>query len=391
MVTKLFASRSPLGIALVALVATAALKNALAVPPPIAEERLTLTKLPAVSPHWIWVFDDSINNGIDLRMHLFDGDSHKRLGQVDMGFFGTPGFSPDGKTLAAASTYFSHGSHGTRTDVIEFTDTTTLNIVRELNLPPKRMNSMPTYFSLPFSSDGHWLYVPFLTPASSIGLVDVQKNALIGELDTAGCVVAIPGGPNRVSSICENGTLQTLTLDADGHEISRSVSDAFFDVDKDPVFVQGVPGKGHVTFLSFDGLVYDADFTDSKASVKAPWSLVTPLEKGKWRPGGMQIAAINQTLRRLYVPMHIGGQEMHKEGGTQIWVFDMDTHQRLARWPLGSPKLKPVISVQVSQDDKPLLFAISGESDVVIYDGLTGKLKHIEHQLGQTPWMMFNP
>jgi methylamine dehydrogenase heavy chain len=233
--------------------------------------------------------------------------------------------------------------------------------------------------------------VPFLTPASSLGLVDVQKNTLVGELDTAGCVMAIPAGANRVSSICENGTLQTLTLDSEGHEAGRGVSPVFFSVDKDPIFVQGIPVKNTVTFLSFDGLVYEADVSGAKASIKAPWSLVTPAEKGRWRPGGMQIAAISSTLRRLYVPMHVGGQEMHKEGGTQIWVYDLDTHQRLARWSLGSPNLKPVISVQITQDDKPLLFAITADSDVVIYDGLTGKLKHVEKQLGQTPWMMFNP
>ena len=47
--------------------------------------------------------------------------------------------------------------------------------------------------------------------------------------------------------------------------------------------------------------------------------------------------------------------------------------------------------MQVSQDDQPLLFGATDDGDFAIYDALTGKLRHIEKQLGQTPWMMFNP
>ena len=363
-----------------------------ATPPPLPEEHLTVAKLPAPSPHWVWVYDDEINNGIELRMHLFDGDSYRRLGQVDMGYFGTPAFSPDGKTMATASTYFSRGSKGARTDVVEFTDKATLETVRELVLPSKHMQTMPTYFSLSYSSDGRFLYVPYLTPASSLGVVNAQKNALAAEIDTAGCVLAIPGGTNHVSSLCESGRVMTLTLDANGQEASRATSEPFFDVDQDPVFVQGVPANGLVTFLSFDGMVHEADLTGAKAAFRAPWSLVTATEKGTWRPGGMQVAAIHAKLNRLYVPMHKGGgQERHKEGGTEVWVFDLTSHARIARWSLGSDKLKPLISVQVSQDEQPLLFGATDNGDFAIYDALTGKLRHIEKQLGQTPWMMFNP
>ena len=370
----------------------AAAPPAKAVPPPLAEEHLTVTKLGTPSPHWVWVYDDEINNGIELRMHLYDGDSYRRLGQIDMGFFGLPAFSPDGKTLAAASTYFSRGSKGARTDVVEFTDLSTLETVREVVLPPKHVQTLPTYFSTSYSSDGKLLYIPYLTPTASLGVVNVARNALAGEIDTAGCVLAIPGGPNRVSALCESGRVLTITLDGAGQELSRATSEPFFSVDKDPVFVQGVPARGLVTFLSFDGVVYEGDVTGPQASFRAPWSLVAAAEKGVWRPGGMQVAAINAQLGRLYVPMHKGGgQEKHKDGGTEIWVYDLGSHQRIARWPLGSQKLQPVISVQVSQDDQPLLFAATYDGDFAIYDGLTGKLKHIEKQLGQTPWMMFNP
>ncbi len=382
------ASRALVGTGL--LVAAAGTVHG-AVPPPLPEEHLTVAKLPAPTPHWIWVFDDAINNEIDMRLHLYDGDTHRTLGQIDLGYWPMVALSPDGKTFAAATTYFSRGNKGTRTDVVEFTDTTSLETKHEVALPPKRIMSVQTFFSLSFSSDGHLLYVPYVTPAASFGVVDAQKNTLVGEIDTAGCVLAIPGGPNRVSSICENGKLLTVTLDATGHEVSRATSDTFFDVDKDPIFAQGVPSAGSVTFVSFDGMVHEVDPTGAKASFRTPWSLTDGAEKGVWRPGGVQIAAIHAQLGRLYVQMHKAGQEAHKDGGTEIWAFDTKTHKRVGRWPLGSPKLTPVIAVQVSQDPQPLLFAATATGQVAIYDALTGKLRHIEKQIGQTPWLMFNP
>jgi methylamine dehydrogenase heavy chain len=89
--------------------------------------------------------------------------------------------------------------------------------------------------------------------------------------------------------------------------------------------------------------------------------------------------------------MHQGGEGSHKAGGTEIQVFDLKTHQRIARWPLGPLKLAPVVSVQVSQDAAPILFAATDKADVAVLDALTGKLRHVEKKLGQTPWLMLNP
>jgi methylamine dehydrogenase heavy chain len=89
--------------------------------------------------------------------------------------------------------------------------------------------------------------------------------------------------------------------------------------------------------------------------------------------------------------MHRGGEGTHKNGGTEIWVFDMKTHQRVARWPVASQKLSPVLAIQVSQDDAPLVFAATDHADVAVFDALTGQLRHVEKQLGQTPWLLMTP
>jgi methylamine dehydrogenase heavy chain len=363
---------------------------AAATEPPLPAEHLTVEQLGPKSPHWVYVVDEAFFNETDARIDLFDGDTYRRLGQIDAGF--TPGvnLSPDGATTVVATTYFSRGSHGERLDVVEFTDNATLASSGEIIIPPKRANTLQSYFNLGYSSDARFLYVAYLTPASSFGVLDPAKKSVIGEIDTAGCVLVIPYGPNRVSSLCDSGRLLTVTLDAEGHEASRALSEPFFSADTDPVFVQGVPTGDGYLFLSFLGEVHEIDFTGAQPAFRAPWSIVSAAEKGRWRPGGQSVAAVHRSLDRLYVQMHRGGEGTHKDGGTEIWVFDLKSHQRIARWPL-APKIDPVIAIQVSQDDAPIVFAATDKSDVAVFDALTGHLRHLERHLGQTAWFFLNP
>jgi methylamine dehydrogenase heavy chain len=360
-------------------------------PPPLPAEHLTVEKLPARSPHWVYVVDYAFANEIDGRVRLYDGDTHRRLGQVGAGF--NPGFnlSPDRATLVVTTTYFARGGHGARTDVVEFTDTTTLAVTHEIVLPAKRMQAIPTPFNIAYGSDGHFLYVAYMTPAASFGVLDPAKSAVLAEIDTTGCVLVIPSGPNRVSSLCESGRMLTVTLDATGHEASRSMSEPFFDPDRDPVFVQGIAGARGFTFLSFLGEVHEVDLTGPQPRFAPPWSLVDAAERGRWRPGGEQLGAIHDGLGRLYVAMHRGGDGSHKDGGTELWVFDLAKHQRLARWPLKAAGIKPVVAVAVSQDAAPLIFAATDSADLAILDARSGQLRHIERGLGQTPWQLLTP
>jgi methylamine dehydrogenase heavy chain len=374
----------------VALLSLAACTRVFAAPP-LPAEHLTVTTMPPDSPHRVYVLDEAFYNEIDARVNVFDGDTYRRLGQIDVGF--TPGvnLSPDGKTTIVGTTYFSRGSRGTRTDLVEFTDNSTLKVTHEIVLPPKRAMTLPTYFNLAYSADSHFLYVSYVTPAASFGVLDPAKNSVIDEIDTAGCVLVIPSGPNRVSSICESGKLLTVTLDAQGHEASRAFSDTFFDPDSDPIFAQGVPMTNGYAFLSFLGDVHEVDFSGAQPAFHKTWSLVSAADKGHWRPGGYQIGAVHRQLNKLFVQMHRGGEGTHKDGGSEIWVFDMTTHLRVARWPLAAVKVDPVLAIQVSQDDKPLLFAATDHSDLAVFDALTGQLRHVEKQLGQTSWLILNP
>ena len=363
----------------------------LAAPPPLPAEHLTVEPLPPKSPHWVYVFDEAFDNEIDARVQLFDGDSFRRLGQIDAGFDPSVNISPDGATTVVATTYFARGSRGTRTDVVEFTDNRTLAVTHEIVLPTKRAQTVPTLFNVAYSSDAHFLYASYVTPAASFGVLDPARGTVLAEIDTAGCVLVIPSGPNRVSSLCESGRLLTVTLDAQGHEASRAMSEPFFDPDKDPVFVQGIPTSRGYAFLSFLGDVHEIDFSGPQPQFAPVWSMVSASERGQWRPGAEQVGAIHRTLGRLYVPMHRGGEGSHKDGGTEIWVFDTAHHQRVARWGVQAQGLSRVLAVQVSQDSAPILFAATDSADVAVLDALTGHVRHVEKHLGQTPWMLLNP
>jgi methylamine dehydrogenase heavy chain len=376
-----------LGLAL----ASTPLCAAPATPPPLPVEHLSIEHLPPHSPHWVYVVDYAFANEIDGRVHLFDGDTYRRLGQVGAGF--NPGFnlSPDRSTLVVTTTYFARGSHGTRTDVVEFTDNSTLATTHEIVLPPKRLQAVPTLFNIAYSDDGHFVYVAYMTPAASFGVLDPAKGTVLAEIDTAGCVLVIPSGPNRVSSLCESGRLLTVTLDAQGHEASRSMSAPFFDPDKDPVFVQGIRTTKGFAFLSFLGEVHELDLSGPQPVFATPWSLVTPAERGDWRPGGEQVGAIHRTLGKLFVPMHRGGEETHKDGGTELWVFDLTSQRRESRWSMKAAGLGPVLALEVSQDAEPLLFLATDAADLAVLDARTGRVRHIEKAVGQTPWQLLTP
>jgi len=380
--------RSPL-LFCVALSCALPAAAAPATPPPLPAEHLIVERLPARSPHRVYLFDEMFDNETDQRVHVFDGDSYRRLGQIDAGFYPSINLSPDGSSTVVATTYFARGTHGARIDVVEFTDNSTLAVTREIVLPgTKRAQTLPTLFNIAFSADGHFLYAAYVTPAASFGVLDPAHGTVLGEIDTAGCVLAIPSGPNRVSSICESGRLLTVTLDAQGREASRAMSEPFFDADRDPVFVQGIATARGYAFLSFLGDVHEIDFSGPQPQIAPVWSLVSASERGHWRPGAEQVGAIQRALGRLYVPMHPGGEGTHKDGGTEIWVFDLATHHRLARWPVTSQGLTRVVAVEVTQDSAPLLFAATDKADLAVLDALTGRIRHVERHFGQTPWQL---
>ncbi|KVE96108.1 amine dehydrogenase large subunit [Burkholderia vietnamiensis] len=355
-------------------------------------EELVVQKMPPWHPHEVYVVDIAMPTMTDARIYVYDADARKLLGQIDGGF--APGFaiSPDHKTSFVATTYFSRGSHGARTDVVEMTDNTTLDHTGEIVIPAKHGQHVPSPYNTAFSADGKRLYVANITPAASVTVIDAQSRKVLSEIDTAACVLAYPSGNDRFTALCESGKALTVTLDANGKEVRRTMSDAFIDVDGDPAFINASRYRGGYLFTTYRGRVRSADFSGDKPVFGPAWSLASDAERAEgWRPGGLQQTAVQAQQNRFYVLMHKGGDGTHKDPGTQVWVYDLNTKQRVARWDLAQQKIDPLVSIQVSDDDRPLFYGLTGTSDLVVMDARSGKLQAVEKQLGSTSSLLVNP
>ncbi|NLA16634.1 amine dehydrogenase [Burkholderia cepacia] len=354
-------------------------------------EELVVQKMPPWHPHEVYIVDISMPSMTDGRIYVYDADAKKLLGQIDGGFGPGLAISPDRKTSFVATTYFSRGSHGARTDVVEITDNTTLDHAGEIVIPAKHAQHVPSPYNTALSADGKRLYVANITPAASVTVIDAVSKKVLSEIDTAACVLAYPSGNDRFTALCESGKALTVTLDANGKETRRTMSDAFIDVDKDPAFVNASRHKGDYLFTTYGGNVRSADFSGDKPVFGKPWPLLTDAERAEgWRPGGMQQTAVQAKQNRYYVLMHKGTDGSHKDPGTQVWVVDLKSKQRVARWDLAQQKIDPLVSIQVSEDDKPLFYGLTATSDLVVMDARTGK-QHVEKQIGNTSSLLVNP
>ncbi|MDN7587618.1 amine dehydrogenase large subunit [Burkholderia seminalis] len=355
-------------------------------------EELVVQKMPQWHPHEVYIVDISMPSMTDGRIYVYDADAKRLLGQIDGGFGPGLAISPDHKTSFVATTYFSRGSHGARTDVVEMTDNATLDHAGEIVIPAKHAQHVPSPYNTAFSADGKRLYVANITPAASVTVIDAVTKQVLSEVDTAACVLAYPSGNDRFTALCESGKALTVALDAHGKETKRTMSDAFIDVDKDPAFVNASRYNGGYLFTTYGGNVRSADFGGDRPAFGKPWPLLTDAERAEgWRPGGMQQTAVQATQNRYYVLMHKGADGSHKDPGTQVWVYDLKSKQRVARWDLAQQKVDPLVSIQVSEDDKPLFYGLTATSDLVVMDARTGKLRHVEKQIGNTSSLLVNP
>jgi len=355
--------------------------------PPLQPETLTVQPMPPRGDHFLYAVEMSAP--IDARITVYDLDRKKVIAQTGAGFLPGVTRSADHRFTYVATSYFSRGTTGVRTDVLEITDNATFNKVGEVILPTKHAQQVPSLFNTTVSDDGGFGYVTNITPATSVSVVDLANRKLAGEIDTAACVLTYPAGKNRFASLCQSGKALIVTLDKDGKEAGREQSAAFIDVENDPVYTHAARWGSGYLFVTFGGRVTPADFSVSPARFDAPWQLVSPAEaRDGWRPGGLQPFAASEATGRLYVLMHQGGEGSHKEPGTEIWVYDVKSHARVARWKLTAAKLMPMVTLSVSEGSSPLVYG-STYLGVQAFDAVSGKLVQADQKLGKAVVQMF--
>jgi methylamine dehydrogenase heavy chain len=225
-----------------------------------------------------------------------------------------------------------------------------------------------------------------MDPATSVSVVDVQNQSYVGEIETPGCGLIFPSGPRRFSMVCADGSLLTVDFDEAG-QAQMTRGEPFFDAENDPVFEH--PGfsqqNGKAFFVSYSGTVYPVDFSGAQPQVGKAWSLLSDDEKGKWWPGGWQVASYHPGSNRLFVQMHEGTRWSHKQAGEEVWVFDVNTQERLQQIDLEEPAL----SIMVTQDDQPLLFALSEAASLSVFDATTYQHNGDVGDIGISPYLLY--
>lgn len=340
----------------------------------LATENLTVAPLVPPNEHRLYVSDITIQHIVDNRLHVVDGERFGYLGQLATGYAGQSTLSRDRKELYVTTSYYARLSRGERSDVVEVHDPTTLDLVAEIPIPPRRAQALPYEGLVRSSVDGRWLFVQNSTPATSVTVVDLKARKFAAEIPNPGCWAIIPSetAADRFSTICGDGTLQTMILAADGSLKSTTRSERFFDADVDPIFIQSNhlgdlrgPRDRHV-FVSFLGKVHVVDLSQEAARFEPVWSLVGAADARQgWRPGGYQLFAVHRLQQRMYIAMHKGGAEgSHKNPADEIWVVDLRTRERVARLP-GSM----AVALVVTQTPEPTLYVLDAvEMAIAKYD-----------------------
>jgi methylamine dehydrogenase heavy chain len=358
--------------------------------PPLPVEAPTREVLGPPAPHWILVSDFNALGAMDSKVYLFDASTGDMLGMLSTGGWRNAiEIAPDFSMIYSPETYYPRGTRGTRTDVVTFYGTRSLDVVAEVVLPPKRATGMPQRAYSGLSDDGRFVYVANMTPATSVSVVNVHARTLASEVETAGCALVYPTGISRFATLCGDGTVQQVTLDTSGTPVSRTKSARFFDPEGDPVTEKAVRHRDAWLFFSFEGWVHPVRFRGDTPRPQRRWSLFTPEQRNEgWRAGGLQFATVHAADNRLYVIVNQGGPDTHKDPGEQIWVYDLATRSRTRVIELAVPAM----TVAVSQDPRPLLYTTTLELPAIaVYDARTGELERMIEGPPFTPTFVQTP
>lgn len=373
------------------------------------------------NPHWVWASDPLMQ-----RITLVDLESGAMLGQINGGFgFSLGEFSQRRSEIVMPETHYSRGTRGERTDVATFYDAATLFPVAEVVLPPRRaINPLPGA-NAAMTDDERFLMVLNMTPATSVSVVDAVARTFTAEISTPGCSLVYAAGDRRFASLCQNGELMLVTLDDSGREQSKTRHGPFFDPEADPITEKAVRHGDTWWFVSFDGVMHGVDVSGDEPKFPERWSLFDDADRAdNWRVGGPQHLALHEATGRLFALVHQGGVDTHKDLGSELWIYDLESRERAQRLELVSPGLTflgqsmefgadwmwpfsglydamlgvlaseiGVGQVVVTQDDAPLL--VTGSiftGSLAVYDALSGEFLrrvisgNMTTQALQAPW-----
>ncbi len=360
--------------------------GALAQMPP--NEQVTVLQLPDVSPHWVAATAPLAGSIMITPIVLINGDTRQVIGNLTGGLAAMFAASPDHKFFYTADTFYSRAVRGDRTDVVTIYDAHKLEPVGEIQVPTKRQLAISDPTSMQPTTDGRFLLMLNLTPATSVTAVDLQNRKVAGEIQTPGCSEVLMLGAREFASVCADGSMLTTEFDDNAKATSQKrTAKPFFDVEKDPVFQLPAMIDKKAYFVSYHGVVYPMDLSATPAEPGDTWSMLSDAEKKDgWRPGGWEPVSGYAPGHLMFVLMHQGGEWTHQMAGPEVWVYDVNEHKRVAKIPM---PLK-ANAIHVTQDDNPLLFAlVTQSSQLQIFSALKGRYMGTINEITQNPYVLF--
>jgi methylamine dehydrogenase heavy chain len=355
---------------------------------PVAEPHVTAV-LSATHARRLFVLDTAFPAAEAAKTYIIDGETGRLEGMFSQGYWPNFAISPDGSAVYAADTYFEKHTRGKRQDFVVVRDARTLDVQKDIPLPNGRLLIVTKKYNFGVTPDGHYALSYNLAPRTAVSVVDLKLREYVGDIDIPGCGLIFPQSGNQFTTLCADGSVATVTFDEKLKAATERVKKVF-DAEKDPVFEHsGWDKHGRMLYLvSYSGIVIPLDLSGGSAQKRESWSLTSPAERtAGWLPGGWQVTHFHVPSKRLYVLMHRGHEWTHKDSGTEVWVFDVQSQKRLQKLKLS----KPAQAIAVSQDDSPLLYTIVDGAEIITYDSSTGKVRSESQNVGFTPQILTVP
>jgi len=358
-------------------------------PQPLPEEPIpAVATLPERYPDsYVFVHDLHFKSILDGRAAIVDvsAPAFAVKGQVPVAQFGTLLPSVSGSEIYTGETFLSRLTRGERTDVISIWDKATLAPKGEIVLPGGKRGMFVTLKNaMQFTNGEKWMLVFNFTPGASVTVVDLEGRKILGDIDLPGCSLVYPTGVRGFTSLCADGTLMTVLLDAAGAARSTTSSKAVNDIDNDPWFMTPAMVGRTAWFVSFKGKLRGFDLSGDKPRDLGGFAMVPGDAAKGYRPGGWQVASAD-AAGRVYVLMDPNGEPgSHKNGGTEVWVADTAKKAVARKVAMKNHTL----SIEVTAGAKPYLVAARPDGNLDVYDANSGDFLHTVAEVVNDPMTM---
>lgn len=326
---------------------------------------------------------DPAHFAVVTQQFVLNGDTGEVLGMTDGGFLTHPLVADDGSFFAHVSTVYSRVARGKRTDYVEVFDPETFQPVKDIELPQDARFLIGTYqWMNALTPDNSRLLFYQFSPSPSVGIVDLEQGKFDRWAEVHDCYHIFPVSRDVFYQHCRNGSLARVDISGEQPQITNS---EVFHTEEE--FVINHPAysmkTGRLVWPTYTGKIYQADLTEAEAKFREPIEALTDQEKADgWRPGGWQQVAYHRKSDRIFLLVDQRDQWKHKTPSRYMLVINAATGERVAKFELGHE----IDSINVSQDDDPLLYALStGTSTLHIYNASTGEELRSVDQLGRGP------